>query len=228
MLTECSLSISIEADDCKGKTSVSEPSKRQLLIEIAKEVIAERGPTRFSTREVARRAGVSEALIFHHFETKLGLLKAVAASSETLLAEVTRLVSGPAADPIGRIAALCAKAAHILRPDMSGGIFFATIVMRGEASRKMSGAAFEQLRLTRNALAEWLDRCAETGVVRLNTDGTTAAQSLFEGILWLVVFLPEDPVAWDEAAPAAFSELHERWALTHFVSVPSDGTDHTL
>lgn len=206
---------------------MAEPSKRQLLVEIAKEVIAERGPTRFSTREVARRAGVSEALIFHHFETKFGLLKAVAASSETLLAEVTRIVSEPPTQPVGRIAALCARAAQILRPDTSGGIFFATIVMRGETSRKMRGAAFEQLGLTRTALARWLDRCAETGAIRLRTDGATAAQSLFEGILWLVVFLPEDPAAWDEVAPAAFSELHERWTRSHVFGVPGASTDKT-
>lgn len=43
------------------------------------ELVAERGPTGFSLREVARRAGVSHAAPAHHFGDSQGLITAVAA-----------------------------------------------------------------------------------------------------------------------------------------------------
>lgn len=43
------------------------------------ELVAERGPTGFSLREVARRAGVSHAAPQHHFGSARGLLTSVAA-----------------------------------------------------------------------------------------------------------------------------------------------------
>lgn len=53
----------------------------------AVELIAERGPSAFSLREVARRAGVSHAAPAHHFGDARGLLTAVAAEGYTLLAD---------------------------------------------------------------------------------------------------------------------------------------------
>jgi AcrR family transcriptional regulator len=59
------------------------------------ELITERGPTGFSLREVARRAGVSHAAPAHHFGTSKGLLTSVAAEGfETLVAAFDEAVDG--------------------------------------------------------------------------------------------------------------------------------------
>jgi AcrR family transcriptional regulator len=52
---------------------------RAALIEAAEAILNERGPTGFSLREAARRAGVSPAAPAHHFGDTRGLLTAVAA-----------------------------------------------------------------------------------------------------------------------------------------------------
>lgn len=59
---------------------------RRALLRATVEVIAERGPSAVSMREVARRAGVSHAAPAHHFGDKAGLLTAVATEGFTLLA----------------------------------------------------------------------------------------------------------------------------------------------
>jgi AcrR family transcriptional regulator len=53
--------------------------KRALLIQTARELFARRGYAETTTADVARRAGVSEGIVFHHFGSKAGLLEAAAA-----------------------------------------------------------------------------------------------------------------------------------------------------
>ena len=47
------------------------------MLAAALDVLVERGASRLTTREVARRAGVSEGSVFYHFTDRTGLLTAV-------------------------------------------------------------------------------------------------------------------------------------------------------
>ncbi|MEM9131808.1 MAG: TetR/AcrR family transcriptional regulator [Actinomycetota bacterium] len=69
----------------------------------AAEVIVERGPSGFSLREVARRAGVSHAAPAHHFGDSTGLLTALAIDAFRLLDEAMGAAAAEASDPIDRI-----------------------------------------------------------------------------------------------------------------------------
>ena len=78
------------------------PASRDLaneLLKAAAALIAERGPQRFSLREVARRARVSEAAPYWHFASKEALVAGVAEQGFTalaaLMAEVHRRVKDP-------------------------------------------------------------------------------------------------------------------------------------
>ncbi len=62
-------------------------------------LIAERGPTGFSLREVARRAGVSHAAPAHHFGNATGLLTSVATEGFTILGKAFAAVPS-AGDPV--------------------------------------------------------------------------------------------------------------------------------
>jgi AcrR family transcriptional regulator len=52
-------------------------AKRARLLEAARSLFAEEGFEATSTAAIARRAGVSEGIVFHHFGSKHGLLAAV-------------------------------------------------------------------------------------------------------------------------------------------------------
>jgi len=70
------------------------------------ELVAERGPTGFSLREVARRAGVSHAAPAHHFGDSKGLLTSVATEGfETLVRSFDDAVVG-LSDPVERLTAM--------------------------------------------------------------------------------------------------------------------------
>src|SRR5262245_33765017 len=51
--------------------------RRNQILAAAMEIFAEQGFHSTRTRELAERAGVSEALVFHHFPTKEALIRAI-------------------------------------------------------------------------------------------------------------------------------------------------------
>ena len=56
---------------------------RELLLDAAREVFSERGYAGTSTREIASRAGIAEALLFRNFGSKASLFTAVASGIVT-------------------------------------------------------------------------------------------------------------------------------------------------
>lgn len=63
-------------------------NKKEKILSTALELFAEEGYNAVSTSKIANEAGVSEGLIFRHFENKKGLLDALVADAETRLNEV--------------------------------------------------------------------------------------------------------------------------------------------
>jgi AcrR family transcriptional regulator len=80
---------------------------QEALVDTAAQLAAERGAAMVSLREVARRAGVSQAAPYHYFADKSALLAAVAEAGFRLFdtTQAEALVSAPA-DPAARLAAL--------------------------------------------------------------------------------------------------------------------------
>ncbi|HEX2131186.1 MAG TPA: TetR/AcrR family transcriptional regulator [Actinophytocola sp.] len=70
---------------------------RRVLTDAALGLIAERGPTAVSLRDLARAAGVSHAAPAHHFGDKAGLFTAIATQGQRLLADALaeELARGP-------------------------------------------------------------------------------------------------------------------------------------
>lgn len=67
---------------------------RRVMLDAALHAIGESGPTGWSLRELARRAGVSHTAPAHHFGDKTGLLTAVAAEGFELFAAALEEAGG--------------------------------------------------------------------------------------------------------------------------------------
>jgi len=80
---------------------------RQVLIDGAKEILAESGHEQFSLNEVARRAGVSTAAPYRHFSNRDELLSAVAEEGYVTLAEKLENTSG-----LARLGGVYVRFAH--------------------------------------------------------------------------------------------------------------------
>lgn len=80
---------------------------REALIDAAAQLLAEHGPSRVTLREVARRAGVSQAAPYHYFASKAALIAAVAdAGFAALDALQTAALARAGRDPLARLHAL--------------------------------------------------------------------------------------------------------------------------
>lgn len=64
-------------DPCAPRTRLPSGDRRNQILAAAMELFAEQGFLSTRTRELAERAGVSEALLFHHFPTKEDLIRAI-------------------------------------------------------------------------------------------------------------------------------------------------------
>jgi AcrR family transcriptional regulator len=71
---------------------------REALLEIATELFAERGYARTSTKEIATRAGLTEAMVFRHFGSKAALFE------EAAIKPFQQYISGYVAQWRGRTA----------------------------------------------------------------------------------------------------------------------------
>jgi len=76
------------------------------LVRIARELVRESGPSGCSMREVSRRAGVSQAARFRHFEDKTALLDAVGAGAYAELEQRYHEAIGKHDDPAGEARAV--------------------------------------------------------------------------------------------------------------------------
>jgi len=79
----------------------TEASKRQ-IIEAAVDVIAQRGLGKSTLQNIAKRAGVSSALVVFHFKSKDNLMKAVLGHLTAVYEAGWELVRRPVDDPAAR------------------------------------------------------------------------------------------------------------------------------
>ncbi|RDB05502.1 TetR/AcrR family transcriptional regulator [Runella aurantiaca] len=76
--------------------------KKELILETALKLFAERGFDTTPTSMIAKEAGVSEGLIFRHFTNKEGLMDAILAMSEERMARHVKSIVA-LAEPLAKI-----------------------------------------------------------------------------------------------------------------------------
>lgn len=106
-MTDTTTSTAPSDDDSSGSTEqrYHHGDLPTALVEASAELVSERGPSGFSLREVARRAGVSHAAPAHHFGSVNGLLTAVAVEGFRRLDEALGGANETTDDPIERLRA---------------------------------------------------------------------------------------------------------------------------
>jgi AcrR family transcriptional regulator len=147
--------------------------KRARLMEAARTLFVERGYLATTTADVARHAGVSEGIVFHHFGSKADLLEAVAASygsglAQAMFADVPVPDTAPSAERMVRAAFSYARehgaVARLLRLPAGEG--------ESQAARRASRARIV------DALARGFTRWSDAGVLR-PMDAQIAATLVF-------------------------------------------------
>ncbi|MDP3064301.1 MAG: TetR/AcrR family transcriptional regulator [Chloroflexota bacterium] len=123
------------------------PQRRQQILDTALELFAERGYSATSTRALAQRLGVSEALIFRYFATKRDILLALISSPNLLELEeeIAHIAGDPHKDVEARWVAGITALLRYLRRNQR---FFRIIYDEAQRDREVANAYLEQV-LTR-------------------------------------------------------------------------------
>src|SRR6266508_1601891 len=87
------------APSAPGRRETEARATREALIEAAMELFTERGYAQVGTEEIVARAQVTRGALYHHFEDKRDLFRAVYERVEDELLERIGSVMGDVADP---------------------------------------------------------------------------------------------------------------------------------
>ena len=188
-----------------SRRKLNATDRRSQILAAAMEVFAEHGFHGTPTRELARRAGVSEALVFQHFPTKEALISAIldhVGFEDRIQMMETHLSHIPPREALLRIAE------HILtnlrdNPATFRVVFFGLLEtphLAGEFYRKfLSRLLALETRIFERAFAERAGGArVDPSIVARSFHGSLMYYN-FAGVIVRVEPIPQDPKAMAEA-----------------------------
>lgn len=154
---------------------------REAILAAALDLAGTEGLSHLTTREVARRAGVSEASVFYHYRDKVGLLQAVLLAGLEPLKELD--AGSLTGQPGQSLEATLRQIAGALEAFLDRALpvvesVQADAALRGEFARRMTEHDLGPHRGVR-LVGAYLAEMAQRGAVRPDADPQSAALLLF-------------------------------------------------
>jgi len=183
------------------------------IADVAMEMFAERGFSATSTRKIAKQAGVSEGLIFHHFGTKMGLLRGAAARSGALSTHIAQqLADAPDAPVQEQLARIAQGFTAFLRADRLGARVFRVLMAESATNEALYALQQERTRQAVDGLAAYLASRVDAGELRADLSVTSAAQMLLGSFLWFFfTHMHLSAAEWTTAAEAHAEAVVDQW-----------------
>jgi AcrR family transcriptional regulator len=159
------------------------PFRRQHLITTALELFASQGYEGTTTREIAERCGVTEAIIFRHFPTKESLYWAVIEEQCNIRGSGPRLRRMLAAD-VDELTRFTRIAEDILRRNSEDSKFFRLLLFSALENHELSDHFFQTRVSERFAtLADYIRNGIRKGIFR-DVDPLLAARGFFGMVVY--------------------------------------------
>ena len=159
---------------------------KRALLDSAMTLIAEIGTTKLTLREIARRAGVSHAAPYRHFQNKTDLIGSVAAQAFRALSEYLDERLAPFENPLTRFEALCLAYVKFAAeyPDRFQMMFGADLPPKSKHPELQSASDGSYQRLVRV-----VSECQEQGLLREGDSEALALTgwSMSHGLAVLIV-----------------------------------------
>ena len=186
------------------------PLTRKQILDSSLRLFSERGFARTTVRDIAREAGITDAAIYYHFESKRDLLEALV-EERGFLAGLKQLQQVSAEAPLEETLSWMARGAVNIMDENSD--FLRLIIMEGLGGDE---SAIEQYRhltdLWESALGAVLERYVEKGELPAE-----APEMLVRQVIYVILMAFEDTLVGRHVAPAATAE-ERREALISFAS----------
>jgi len=190
------------------------PHTRQQILDASLRLFSERGFARTTVRDIARQAGITDAAIYYHFDSKRELLEALV-EERGFLNSLQNLARLQADAPLQETLHWTARGAIAIMDDNRD--FLRLVIMEGLGGDE---AALEQydrlLGLWENALSSVLRRYQERGALPGNSAETVARH-----IIYTILMAFEESLLGRHVPPRASAE-DRRAALGSFVTPALD------
>ena len=158
---------------------------RGVILETALQLFSQQGYGSTSTRQIAEVAGVSEGLIFHHFDTKAHLFRAIPEQRGRLPRELHDLLLAMSDRPLNEVmASLVDQFVGLLAQEMD----LVRVVLSESATDSDVGNVFRDLLLGFEAdLASYLTGRQDAGEMSTAVPASSAARALIGALFYFVL-----------------------------------------
>lgn len=184
------------------------PRTRKQILDASLRLFSERGFARTTVRDIARQAGITDAAIYYHFQSKRELLEALV-EERGFIHSLLDLEQVPADLPLRETLVGMAQAAIAVMDENRD--FLRLIIMEGLGGDEAASEQYQRLvNLWERALASILQRYMEKGELSRQDPNITARQVIYpilmafqETLLGRGVY-PQTPTRERRQALAAF------------------------
>ena len=192
----------------KARTSrdAQAAASRQAILDAALLLFAEHGFAATSTRRIARDAGVSEGLIFHHFPTKQQLLLGIVQTAATLPHAVADLLASGDSMPVEICArSLASSFVTLLRPGRPEAQLFRVILAESQHNAELHALLGGVQLSVVGGLSRYLSVRIDAGELRRDLDPNVAARCLLGSLIsYFLMNRRQSAATWErEATPFA-------------------------
>jgi AcrR family transcriptional regulator len=214
-----------KSDTLSKKTSTvrrtrSGPQTRKQILDASLHLFSERGFARTTVRDIARAAGITDAAIYYHFQSKRDLLQALV-EERGFVASLQQLERAAADMPLQQTLLWMTRRAINIMDDNRD--FLRLIIMEGLGGDESALDQYHRLvDLWENALTAMLQRYAAKGELPRRAPAAMARQ-----IIYLILMAFQDTLLGRHVRPAASAE-ERRQALADFVGGTLERLSPTL
>ena len=161
---------------------------RKRLIDTALRLFAAQGFAATSTREIAREAGVSEGLIFHHFPTKIELLRGVAEHHAMIPNRIKTMMAGNDDEPAAsRMRFVVELVLQTLGSERTEARMFRVLLQELLTTPELAALFKSNSDALIASMARYLDSRVAAGELRADLHTETAVRNLMGAVLWFFV-----------------------------------------
>jgi AcrR family transcriptional regulator len=194
------------------------PHTRKQILDASLHLFSRRGFARTTVRDIAREAGITDAAIYYHFQSKREVLKALV--EERGFVAGLQLLERVSADlPLQETLLWMTRGAINIMDENRD--FLRLIIMEGLGSDESALEQYHRLvDLWENALTTVLQRYTEKGEMPRNSP----PQAMARQVIYLILMAFQDTLMGRHVSPEATPE-ERRQALAAFVS---DAMNHLL
>ncbi len=185
------------------------PQTRKQILDASLRLFSERGFARTTVRGIARAAGITDAAIYYHFQSKRDLLEALV-EERGIVSSLQELERTAADIPLQQnLRWMTRRAVNIMDENRD---FLRLIIMEGLGGDESALEQYHRLvDLWESALTAMLQRYAEKAELPRHAPAATARQ-----IIYLILMAFQDTLLGRLVPPAASAE-ERRQALADFV-----------